>query len=197
MARLERTLRRALASPGTRCEDGTRVLDGGAVGLALEGILAMLERVVSGGQTDADQAGWRAARAFGIPTGGWMPKGFLTENGPRPDFADQYGARELPTSSYPERTFANVRDSDATLWFGDASTPGARATIEACHKLSRSCLRVEEGFTRPSHVAAWIIEHKVRVLNIAGSRESKAPGIGARIERFLADVFRRLGHRMI
>ena len=47
----------------------------------------MLERVISGGQTGADQAGWRAARAFGIPTGGAMPKGFLTEDGPCPEFA--------------------------------------------------------------------------------------------------------------
>jgi hypothetical protein len=38
----------------------------------------MIERVISGGQTGADQAGWRAARAAGIPTGGFMPKGFLT-----------------------------------------------------------------------------------------------------------------------
>jgi len=31
---------------------------------------AMLERVVSGGQTGADQGGWRAARVAGIATGG-------------------------------------------------------------------------------------------------------------------------------
>jgi hypothetical protein len=47
------------------------------------------------------------------------------------------------------------------------------------------------------HVAEWIVENKVRVLNVAGNRESRAPGIGDRIERFLADVFRRLGHRPI
>ena len=47
----------------------------------------MIDRVISGGQTGADQAGWRAAKASGIPTGGWMPKGFLTEDGPRPEFA--------------------------------------------------------------------------------------------------------------
>jgi Circularly permutated YpsA SLOG family len=39
----------------------------------------VLDRVVSGGQTGADQAGWRAARAVGLATGGWMPYGFLTE----------------------------------------------------------------------------------------------------------------------
>ena len=55
----------------------------------------MLDKVISGGQTGADQAGWRAARAVGIPTGGWMPLGFLTEDSPRPEFADLYGAHTL------------------------------------------------------------------------------------------------------
>lgn len=58
----------------------------------------------------------------------------------------------------------------------------------------RSCLRIEDGFTRPSHVTSWIVEHKVRVLNVAGNRESKALGLGDRVERFLGDVLRRLGH---
>jgi hypothetical protein len=51
----------------------------------------MLDRIITGGQTDADQAAWRAAKAFGIPTGGWMPLGFLTEAGARPEFAELYG----------------------------------------------------------------------------------------------------------
>ena len=33
----------------------------------------MISRVISGGQTGADQAGWRAAKRCGIATGGeWM-----------------------------------------------------------------------------------------------------------------------------
>ena len=36
----------------------------------------MLEKIVSGGQTGADQGGWRAAVACGLATGGWMPEGF-------------------------------------------------------------------------------------------------------------------------
>jgi hypothetical protein len=76
---------------------------------------AKLERVVSGGQTVADQAGWRAAKVPGIATGGWMPEGFLTEAGSRPEFAEMYGAVELAGGGYAERTRANVRDSDATV----------------------------------------------------------------------------------
>jgi hypothetical protein len=105
----------------------------------------MLVKVISGGQTGADQAGWRAARMFDIPTGGFMPRGFLTEDGPRPDFAELFGAVEMPTPDYRARTEQNVRDSDATVWFGDVTTQCARATLGACDKLSRSCLRVVPG----------------------------------------------------
>ena len=68
----------------------------------------MLERVVTGGQSGSDQAGWRAAKALGIPTGGWMAAGFATEDGPRPDFAGLYGAVEHPSPDYPSRRLANL-----------------------------------------------------------------------------------------
>src|SRR4051812_43140136 len=115
----------------------------------------MLERVISGGQTGADQAGWRAARAFGIPTGGAMPKGFLTEDGPRPEFATLYGPVELPTEDYKSRTVQNVRDSDGTLWFGDYHSPGGRATLDACRDQGRPFLIIYHGITRPSQVRDW------------------------------------------
>jgi len=47
----------------------------------------MLAKIISGGQSGADRAGWRAARTFGILSGGWMPRGFLAEDGPHPEFA--------------------------------------------------------------------------------------------------------------
>jgi hypothetical protein len=81
-----------------------------------------IERVIGGGQTGADQAGWRAAHAAGIATGGSMPRGFLTEQGPRPEFAEMFGAVELDSPDYPPRTRANVCDSDGTLVFGNPAT---------------------------------------------------------------------------
>jgi Circularly permutated YpsA SLOG family len=155
----------------------------------------MLERIVSGGQTGADQAGWRAARAVGLATGGWMPGGFLTEAGPQPDFAEVFGAVEMPEGGYAERTRANARDSDATVWFGDPDSPGGRTTLRACADLGRRVYLVIDGLTGPSEVAAWIVAEGVRVLNVAGNRESTEPGIGERVERFLAALFDRLGGR--
>jgi hypothetical protein len=154
----------------------------------------MLEKIISGGQTGADQAAWRTAKACGIATAGWMPKGFLTEEGNRPEFATLYGAREMPTAAYPPRTRQNAQDSDATLWFGHTDTSGARTTIDACHQLGRAYMLVVPGQAiHPSQVAAWIGEFPIRILNVAGNRESKAPGIGQSVERFLTQLLHQLG----
>jgi Circularly permutated YpsA SLOG family len=149
----------------------------------------VLDRVVSGGQTGADQAGWRAARASGIATGGWMPADFLTEAGPRPEFAEMFGAVEMPGDGYPERTRANVRDSDATIWFGNPDSPGGRTTLRACTGFGKPVYLVIEGLTQPADVVAWVEAEEVRVLNVAGNRESTEPDIGDRVERFLIAVF--------
>ena len=42
---------------------------------------------------------------------------------------------------------------------------------------------------RPSDVAGWINRTRVKVLNVAGNRESPAPGIGDKTEAFLLVVF--------
>ena len=62
-----------------------------------------------------------------------MPRGFLTEEGPHPEFADQYGAGELPADSVRDRTEQNVLAADATLWFGVTTTLRAQETVGACH----------------------------------------------------------------
>jgi hypothetical protein len=154
----------------------------------------MLEKVISGFQTGADQGAMRAAKAAGIPTGGWMPKGFLTEDGARPEFAELYGTQEMDTDSYRARTEQNVRDSHGTLWFGTTDTPGAKATLWAAHGMNKPIMLVRPGTdVRPSDVVDWIrCTPGLKVLNVAGNRESKAPGIGDRVEGFLAEMFRRL-----
>jgi hypothetical protein len=87
----------------------------------------MLDRVISGGQTGADQAGLRAARAAGIPTGGWAPLGWETEDGPSPWLAD-FGLIECREPGYPARTRANVLEASATIWLGSLNSPGSLTT---------------------------------------------------------------------
>ena len=44
--------------------------------------MAVLQKIVSGGQTGADRAALDFAMEHGIPHGGWCPKGRLAEDGP-------------------------------------------------------------------------------------------------------------------
>ncbi|HJZ54171.1 MAG TPA: putative molybdenum carrier protein, partial [Gemmataceae bacterium] len=149
----------------------------------------MIERVITGGQTGADQGGLRAARAAGIATGGFAARGWETEAGPAPWLAD-FGLVECETPGYPARTEANVRAADAVLWFGSTDTPGGKLTLGWCHRAGKLSLLVTAGVPiRPPRAVAFLREHPhVKVLMIAGNKESKSPGIGEQVERFLGAV---------
>jgi hypothetical protein len=121
-----------------------------------------------------------------------LPAGYLTEAGPRPEFAELSEAVEMPTASYPERTKANVKTADRTVWFGSTTSKGYTTTHQAALYLDNPLEIVYGSVSRPSTVVAWMIEKKIRVLNVAGNRESVMPGIGERAERFLIAVFRPL-----
>jgi hypothetical protein len=168
----------------------------------------MLDKVITGGQTGADQAGWRAARALGIATGGWMPMGFRTEGrldaddppGPdesHPEFAERYGALAHESLEYRVRTRENIREADALAWFGDPLTRDGRLTLGLARMLSKPALVVEPGADGrptqpPGRLADWLRDGAIRTLLIAGNRESKAPGLGAWVEVYLVDAFRAL-----
>jgi hypothetical protein len=121
-----------------------------------------------------------------------MPYGFLTEAGPRPYFADAFGADALASAAYPDRTLANVKAADAIFWFGSIDSPGCRATLGACRATGRPVrvISLEGPTVRPSVDVRWLQRHHVGVLNISGNRESSEPGIGQRTEAFLGRVFR-------
>jgi hypothetical protein len=147
----------------------------------------MLRMIVSGGQTGADRGALDAALAAGFPCGGWCPEGRLAEDGVIPG---RYPLRELAGGSYEDRTVANVRDSDATLiiHFGPI-TGGTRLTVEACEQLGRPCELVDASMTpaqAAERAAALVREQGVGVLNVAGPRESGAPGAREYAERVIA-----------
>ena len=64
-----------------------------------------INKIISGGQTGADQGALDAAIKLGIPHGGWLPKGRKTETGPLPK---KYKLKEMPTAHYPKRTKKNI-----------------------------------------------------------------------------------------
>lgn len=129
-------------------------------------------RIVSGGQTGADQAGLAVGGILGIETGGWAAKGWMTEDGPAPWLA-HLGLLEYPKPGYRERTFENAHDAQGTVIFGDIDSPGSRCTINACKTYCRRFLINP----KPEQLREWIVRVGVDVLNVAGNRASVNPEI--------------------
>ncbi len=136
----------------------------------------MISKIISGGQTGVDRAALDVALELGIDCGGWCPKGRRAVDGVIPK---KYPLTETATTAYNERTALNVRDSDGTLILNQGLLQGGTAyTVELAERLSSPCLLVDLGDSFDAKaIAYWIERKRIRVLNVAGPREEKFPGI--------------------
>ena len=159
-----------------------------------------MARIVSGGQTGADRGGLDGAIAQGVPHGGWCPKGRKAEDGAIPA---RYKLIETPSADYLQRTEWNARDSHCTVIFTRGKlTRGSKRTVEFCVKYQRPWLHVDltDGKDTEGHaavIAEWLSGGGLLfgsgippcpVLNVAGSRESEAPGIQKQVADVLATL---------
>ncbi|HEY3196484.1 MAG TPA: putative molybdenum carrier protein [Nitrospirales bacterium] len=149
----------------------------------------MIEKLISGGQTGVDRAALDVARELGIASGGWCPQGRRAEDGP---LAGCYPLQETPASEYGQRTEWNVRDADGTLVLTRGRpSEGTAFTIEMARRHGKPCLvlDISPGPPNPATVRVWAHKHGVRILNVAGPRESKCPGIYEEAKVLLRQLF--------
>ncbi len=137
------------------------------------------QKIISGGQTGSDRAALDWAISNDMPHGGWCPKGRLAADGVLPD---RYPLQETESAGYRQRTKRNVQDSDGTLIINRGElTGGTLLTKNLARQLGKPCYVVApeqgHGDAMAAAVLQWIWTHGIRILNIAGPRESKQPGI--------------------
>jgi hypothetical protein len=148
-----------------------------------------IPKIISGGQTGADRAALDWALKRNPPCGGWCPKGRKAEDGP---IDSKYPLKETPSASYLQRTERNVRDSDATVLFSiePALTGGSRRTVEFARKHGKPSTHLCAGDkTAANTLRGFAEKHGVKVLNVAGPRASKEPGVGEFVMRTLDQSF--------
>lgn len=172
--------------PNHRIDERREVLAGGRLALlpsfGSSGAepVRLCRHIVSGGQTGADRAALDFAIRYGYTHGGWVPQEREAEDGPIPL---KYQLVELTDGGYRQRTRRNVEDSDGTLIVNLGELDGGSlATQWFARQLGKPHLavQVDAGVSTETvaGVLAWLREHRVVKLNIAGPRESKRPGIG-------------------
>jgi len=146
-----------------------------------------LLKIISGGQTGVDRAALDVALALNTPCGGWCPKGRKAEDGTIPD---RYPLEETESGSYPVRTEMNVREADGTLilTFGKL-TGGTSLTAGLARKHKKPYIIIDLQKGEPAAwVREWIKKRQVRVMNVAGPREGKNPGIHKLAFDFISEI---------
>ncbi len=139
----------------------------------------MIEKVVSGGQTGVDRAALDAAIDAGVGCGGWCPRGRRAEDGTIPE---RYPLKQTPGSDYFDRTRRNVEDSNGTLIVASGEPNGGTlATLSHARRIGKPVLVIDPagsvGKAQLDGIMEWLDAHRIRVLNVAGPRESGRPGI--------------------
>lgn len=134
----------------------------------------MIEKIISGGQTGVDRAALDVAIKLDIPHGGWCPKGRKAEDG---EISRQYQLKETFSADYSERTKLNMQDSDGTLILVleiHKITDGTVLTIQEVKDRKKPYLIIDLARKQDiQSIATWIKENNIKVLNIAGPRESQ------------------------
>jgi len=149
-------------------------------------------KIISGGQTGADRAALDVALTLSLPISGGCPKGRRAEEGMIPD---RYPLTETPEADYDTRTRRNVEDSDGTLILNLGTLDGGTAlTVKLARQMGKPCLMValEDGI-EPTAFQEWLDAHPIAVLNVAGPRASKRPGVYAAACRLLDTLLQNSG----
>ena len=157
----------------------------------------MINKIISGAQNGADIAGLKVAKLFGLESGGWIPKGFRTLDGPKPEYSEIFGIQEHSSFNYPPRTFLNVKYSDGTMRFAaDFNSSGEICTLKAIFQYKKPYFDVN--VLNPEDHAIekateWIIENKINILNVAGNSQKTYCKTEKRTIYFLTMLLRNLG----
>lgn len=152
--------------------------------------------VISGGQNGVDIAALRAAKAVGLKTGGFLPKGCKTLDGPRYDYIEEYGMIETELD-YKGRTWKNVEKADATIRIAsDFKSAGEKCTFSAIKFFKKPYYDINifpvnryDCTSGVRDIIDWLITNNVNILNVAGNSEKTSRGIYATTFPFLVRVF--------
>jgi hypothetical protein len=134
-------------------------------------------KIITGGQTGIDRAALDYCLEKHRPCGGWCPEGRMAEDGP---ISLMYPVKELAGAGYEQRTFANVRDSDATaIFYPGALNGGTLKSYEFVKKEGNPFLLLDMLHLKPEgaslHLLEFVDRYRPGILNISGPRESECP----------------------
>lgn len=152
-------------------------------------------RIISGGQTGVDRAALDTAIKLGISVSGFIIRGRKAEDGV---VDSKYKLTEIHSNKYEERTLLNIFWSEITLILYKSTgyldfDGGTRFTYNMCKELNKKmiCINIT-GRESIEAVVENIYYRNIKIINVAGPRESKIPGIYLDSCDLLTKIFKKL-----
>lgn len=139
--------------------------------------------IVSGGQSGVDRAALDAALELSIRYSGWCPRGGWAEDYPEPPglLKDYPRLQATPQQNPEQRTRWNVQGSDGLLLLTafEEISGGSLIAMQHAQYLARPWIAISLQDPEAANQASRFIDslHPMSKLNIAGPRESQAPGV--------------------
>jgi len=148
-------------------------------------------KIISGGQTGVDRAALDVALEFNIPCGGWCPRGRRAEDG---TIDLKYPLQEIDSYEYAVRTELNVKNSDGTLIFAwGQPKSGTLLTLKLAKSYQKPHFIVDMKQNLSANaVVLWIKRNNIKVLNIAGPRQSFGSFVYKDAYNFMKEILRLL-----
>ena len=130
----------------------------------------MIKKIISGGQTETDQAALDIAIKLGVPHGGWIPKGRITEAGTLPE---RFKLKEMSSENYSECIKQNVMDATGTLIISYGSLTGdldsaRKATLRYGRQMLGVDLDQMDDIKAALLLKDWIHLYRIEVMFVIG-----------------------------
>jgi len=151
-------------------------------------------KIMSGGQTGVDRGALDFAIENGFDYSGYIPVGRRAEDG---KISEKYeNLVETVFNDYIKRTEMNVEYSDGTLIIAKYFNGGSWQTEKICRNkakpnftfMIRNMNKVNFNDNKVNFWK-WMDKYNIKELNVAGNRESKAPGIYEKTKFILTYFF--------
>lgn len=162
-----------------------------------------LRKIISGAQSGVDMTGLEVAEESGLETGGTAATKFQQSiEGDRkvyrPELREKYNLKEGKSTRrqgkygeyddpYYQRTIDNAQEADGTVWFGDPNSPGGKLTLGKVAQKGKPTPLVNPTV---EELKQWLIDNEIEVLNVAGNREYKNPGISDKARQILKEALK-------
>jgi len=143
----------------------------------------MIKKIISGGQTETDQAVLDVAIKMGFSHEGWIPRGRMTQTG---TLSGKYRIKEMPTENYSECIEQNIKDSKGTLIISYGKLTGdfdyaRKMTLKHKRQLLGIDLNQTIAFEAASLIKDWVQLRYIDVLYVMGPGADIHPDAGKHI----------------